>query len=238
MRRRFGTVAAVVVACALAQAPPLQGAARPLEYQDGAVTAHVVAPTVARRAPDRRGVPVYGVSGLTAFSKRPQALLVTGRRTGHDGRRWVQVQLPIRPNGSVAWVPARAVSLSVTRVRVVVHRSARVLEVWRGGRRLHRWPAGVGRPGTPTPLGVFGVQDPMRTLPGWRGVYGEWTIALNAHSEVLRSFMGGDGLVAIHGGSLGRVGRPSSNGCVILAPAHLRALARLVRPGTPVHVLR
>ncbi len=234
MRRRVGTVATAVLGCALAASPAV--GARPLERDGGSLLAHVVAPSAVRAAPAPRARPIGRVTGTTAYSHRPEALMVTGLRRGRDGRRWVRVQLPVRPNGTAGWVPRGAVRLSVVRVRIVVHRSARRLEVWRGGRRLHAFPAGVGRAATPTPVGAFAVQDPMRTLPAWRGVYGQYTLTLTAHSPVLRSFMGGDGLVAIHGGSLGRVGRPSSNGCVILAPAALRTVAGLVRPGTPVEV--
>jgi lipoprotein-anchoring transpeptidase ErfK/SrfK len=235
VRRLVGTVATAVLACALA-GPATASPARPLERDGGSLLAHVELPSAVRAAPDPRARAIGRVTGRTAWSYRREALMVTGLRRGRDGRRWVRVQLPVRPNGTAGWVPRRAVRLSVVRVRVVVDRSARRLEVWRGGRRLHSWRAGVGRPGTPTPVGVFAVQDPMRTLPAWRGVYGGWTLTLTAHSEVLRSFMGGDGLVAIHGGSLGRVGRPASNGCVILSEPHLATLARLVRPGTPVEI--
>jgi len=223
--------ALAVPAAAAAAAPP------PLPADGGTLTARVVVEGWARAAPERTATPVVWVERRTAFSRRPQALLVTGLRRDRRGTGWVRVQLPIRPDGSQGWVPARSVRLGVVRLRVVVRRSARRLEVWRGPHRLHAWTAGVGRPGTPTPLGRFAVQDDMRTLPGWRGLYGSHTIPLTAHSSVLQTFMGGDGLVAVHGGSLGRVGRPASNGCVILAPGPLRTLARLVGPGTPVVVL-
>jgi len=69
-------------------------------------------------------------------------------------------------------------------------------------------------------------------------VYGGWTIPLTAHSPTLRRFMGGDGLVALHGGGSWRVGARSSNGCVVLGEGDLAVVARLVRPGTPVDVRR
>lgn len=238
MRRLFGTVATGVLACAFAQPSAAPAASiRPLEHEGGSVTARVLRPAVARRAPHPSAAPVGRVTGTTAYSYKPEGLMVTGLRRDTAGRRWVRVQLPIRPNGTSGWVPARAVHLSVVRVRVVVSLRERRLRVWRGSRLVHSWPAGIGRARTPTPVGVFAVQDPMRTLPEWRGVYGDYTIALTAHSTVLRRFMGGDGLVAIHGGSLGRVGVPASNGCVILAAPDLARLARIVVPGTPVEVL-
>ena len=216
---------------------PAAAAARPAPADGGTFTARVVVDGWARAAPARHGAPVLWVERRTPYSRRPQALLVTGFARDRRGTRWVRVQLPIRPNGAHGWVPARAVRLGVTRLRVVVRRGARRLEVWRGPHLLHRWPAGVGRPSTPTPLGAFAVHDPMRTLPGWRGVYGSHTLVLTAHSAALDTFMGGEAAIAVHGGPLGRVGAAASNGCVILAPGHLRTLAELVSPGVPVRVL-
>lgn len=203
----------------------------------GALTALVVWPTVARAAPAREARPLMRLTGATAYSRRPQAMLVTGvRRRG--GATWVRVQLPIRPNGTAGWVRRRTVRLQVTRVRIVVRLASRRLEVWRAGRRVASFPAGIGRRGTPTPVGRFAVQDALPTLPAWRRVYGGWTIPLTAHSPTLLRFMGGDGLVAFHGGSPWRVGVPSSNGCVVLGEADLAVVARLVRPGTPVDIRR
>lgn len=205
---------------------------------DGSLVARVLVPGWARRAPATTAVPLVWLDRRTAWSGRPAVLLVTGRRRDRQGRRWVRVLVPLRPNGSAGWVPERYVRLGVTPLRIVVRRRARRLEVWRGRRLVHRWRAGVGRVATPTPLGTFAVQDPVRTLPAWRPVYGAHTITLTAYSAALEQFMGGDGLIAIHGGgAAARVGRAASNGCIVLAPRPLRVLARLAAPGTPVRVL-
>jgi lipoprotein-anchoring transpeptidase ErfK/SrfK len=234
VRRIAGTLAALAALGAPPAAWGQPGAGG--DVPGGATTALVRERAVARAAPrhDARGL--MALTGRTAYSHRPQELLVTGHRPGPGGD-WVRVQLPMRPNGRAGWVPGTAVRLRTTRVRVTVRLGARRVEVWRGAARVARWPAGIGRAATPTPRGAFAVQDVLRTLPGWRGVYGAYTVPLTAHSEVLRSFMGGDGLVAFHGGAPWRVGVPSSNGCVILADGHLRRLAALVRPGTPVRVV-
>lgn len=200
-----------------------------------ALTALVVWPTVARAAPAPDATPLMRLTGTTRYSGRPQAMLVTGVLRG-ERTNWVRVQLPIRPNGAAGWVRMRTVRLQRTRLRLVVRLRSRTLEVWRGGQRVAAWPAGIGRGPTPTPVGRFAVQDALPTLPGWRHVYGGWTIPLTAHSPTLRSFMGGDGLVAIHGGAPWRVGAQSTNGCVVVSEVHLRVLARLVRPGTPVEI--
>jgi lipoprotein-anchoring transpeptidase ErfK/SrfK len=206
-----------------------------------ALTARVVLPTTAYGAPRWGARRVMSLRGATTWTGSAQRLLVTGRHTDPAGRDWVRVHLPVRPNGTSGWVRANRVRLSATRVRLEVHLGSRRLEIWRGPRLLHRFSAGIGRPGTPTPVGRFAIQDPVPTVPGWRSVYGAWTLTLTAHSNVLKHFMGGDGLVAIHGTGTGRgwrVGQPSSNGCVILAEPELAVAARYARAGTPVVIDR
>ncbi len=154
------------------------------------ITARVVAPANALRAPRAGARQRMRLYGATAWSRSAQRLMVTGRYVDRAGRRWVRVQLPIRPNQASGWVRADRVRLSATRVRFEVHLRSRKLEIWRGKRRLVAFPAGVGRRGTPTPVGRFAVEDPFVTLPAWRGVYGRFTLTLTAHSPTLRSVHG------------------------------------------------
>ncbi len=115
------------------------------------------------------------------------------------------MQLPIRPNQASGWVRADRVQLSTTRVRFEVHLRSRTLRDLAGHAPAGDLPAPASAaPATPTPVGRFAIQDPFVTLPEWRGVYGRFTLTLTAHSPALRSFMGGDGLVAIHGTGRGR----------------------------------
>jgi lipoprotein-anchoring transpeptidase ErfK/SrfK len=224
-----------MAAATAAAAESLEVRARPT------LTARVVVPGPALAAPRAGARPRMRLRGATTWTGSAQRLMVTGRHVDPRGRRWVRVQLPIRPNQTSGWVRAESVRLSARRVRIEVHLGSRRLELWRGRALLARHPAGIGRPGTPTPVGRFAIQDPVRTLPGWRDVYGGWTLTLTAHSPTLRTFMGGDALVAIHGAGRGRpwrVGAPSSFGCVILAERALAAVARHAQAGTPVLIDR
>jgi lipoprotein-anchoring transpeptidase ErfK/SrfK len=243
MRRVTSLAAALTVAAALlAAGEPAAGARDAATHAaKPTLTARVLVPSTARAAPRTTGRPRMILRGVTPYSGIAERLMVTGRHQDPEGRRWVRVQLPIRPNGSGGWVRAERVRLSGTRIRIVVRLGSRRLELWRGAHRLAAWRAGIGRPGTPTPSGRFAVQDPVPTLPGWRSVYGSFTITLTAHSPTLTSFMGGDARVAIHGPGRGRawrVGAASSYGCVILAERALRVVARHARPGVPVVIDR
>lgn len=234
------TVVATTVAALLGGAPaPPADAPPPRAPEPTTTIARLVAPTVARAAPRPGARPVMRLPALTRWSRTRAGFMVTGRHRDARGRAWVRVQLPVRPNGTSGWVPGRAVRLGSTAVRVVVRLGARRLEVWRGGRRVRAWRAGHGRPATPTPTGRFAVQDPVRVEPAGRRLYGRHAIILTAHSVALRTFMGGEALVAIHGsGSSGaqRLGRASSFGCVILGERALAEVAALAAPGTPVIV--
>ena len=230
----------LVAAAALAAAPAASGATSD-ERARPSLTARVVLPATALGAPRAGAKQRMRLVGATTWTGGAQRLMVTGRHTDARGRDWVRVQLPVRPNASNGWVPADRLRLSTTRIRFEVHLGSRRLEIWRGTRRIAAWPAGIGRPGTPTPVGRFAIQDPVPTLPEWRGVYGRFTLTLTAHSPTLRRFMGGDALVAIHGTGTGRswrVGRASSYGCVILSEPALAVAARYARAGTPVVIDR
>lgn len=237
----FWSLAAATAALAAVGAAPA-GAAESLEVRaKPSLSARVIVPSVALGAPRPDARPRLRLRGATKWSGTTQRLMVTGTHRDRRGRDWVRVQLPVRPNQSHGWVRAETVRLSERRVRIEVHLGSRTLEVWRGRRRLATHPAGIGRPGTPTPVGRFAIQDPVRTLPAWRGVYGGYTLTLTAHSPTLRTFMGADALVAIHGTGAGRswrVGTASSYGCVILAEPALAAVARHAQAGTPVLIDR
>ena len=237
---RFSTFCSVAAVAGLALVPAANGATSD-ERAQPVVTARVVLPFTALAAPRWGAKRLMLLEGATTWTGSAQRLMVTGRHTDAAGRSWVRVQLPVRPNESAGWVRANRVRLSATRVRFEVHLGSRRLEIWRGTRRLHAWSAGVGRAATPTPVGRFAIQDPVPTLPSWRSVYGAWTLTLTAHSNALKTFMGGDALVAIHGAGSGRswrVGQASSYGCVILGERELAVAARYARAGTPVVIDR
>lgn len=229
------TVSLAAVALVPAHEADAAGRAEPT------LVARVVVPATARAAPRPGARRVMHLTGVAEWSRGAQWLMVTGRRRDGAGSDWVRVQLPVRPNGTAGWVPRGAVRLTGTRVRLEVHLGSRRLEIWRGPRRVASWPAGIGRPGTPTPTGRFAVQDAVVTPSAWRAIYGGHTIALTAHSPTLRTFMGGPALIGIHGTGAGgawRVGRPSSYGCVILGARELAQAAHYARPGTPVVIDR
>ncbi len=191
---------------------------------------------VVRSAPDRRAPVISRLERRGANSKR-NSVMATGAYRAPTGADWVRVQLESRPNGRSGWVPAKTVVLRRNPLRLVMHLRRGTLVLLRGDTPIRTYRAGMGRTATPTPVGEFAIWDTWATPPDWRPIYGSHIIALTAHSTVLQTFMGGDGRVAIHGGgSIGRVGTASSNGCVIVGPDALAYLAKTLPPGTSVTV--
>lgn len=155
------------------------------------------------------------------------------RRTG---KKWVHVYLPTRPNGSLGWVRTRAVKMYSNRYRIVVRLHAHKLQLWRKRHLLATYPVAIGTRSTPTPRGLYYIVELLRpSNPG--GSYGPYSFGLSAHSNVLKTFAGGDGRVGLHGtNEPGLIGSSVSHGCIRLRNAAVRRLARILPLGTPVYV--
>jgi hypothetical protein len=144
-----------------------------------------------------------------------------------------RVHLPIRPNGSSAFVVLAAVKLYPVRTRVEVDLSARRLTLFRDDEEVLTATTGIGASGTPTPTGSYYVNQMLRPdHPD--GAFGPGAIGISAFSPTLTDWAQG-GPVAIHGtNDPSSVGRLASHGCIRVQNPVLRRLWRAVRPGTPV----
>ena len=169
-------------------------------------------------------------------------LLVVARARVADDRCWVRVRLPWRPNGAAGWINANNVLLQQTRWRIAVSTAHRTLTLFRAGSAVRTVPVVVGKPSTPTPVGLFAVLWAIRWHP--TDFLGSWVLELAAHSDVLQQFDGGDGTVGIHGRGgaslLDPLGSARSHGCIRLSNdtidwlVHKIGTTRL--PGTPVRI--
>lgn len=175
--------------------------------------------------------PAFVFDGLNATG-RLVPMLVRAIRPGG----WVEIVLPLKPNGVTGWVRSRDVDLLEQRHRIVVDLSARILRHFVDGELEHRFRVGIGRPDAPTPTGRFYVwiRVPQRNP---RGPYGAFALGLSGFSEVLDGWPGG-GRLAIHGTiDPSDLRRRVSAGCVRVHNRDLRAL-RGVPLGTPVVIRR
>ncbi|MFL5863391.1 MAG: L,D-transpeptidase, partial [Solirubrobacteraceae bacterium] len=124
-------------------------------------------------------------------------LLVLARPRVAHRRCWVHVRLPWRPNNAAGWVNASNVLLERTRWRIKVSTTRRTLTLYRAGAPARTIRVVVGKPSTPTPLGLFAIAWAIPWHP--TDFLGSWVLELTGHSNVLQQFDGGDGTVVIHG---------------------------------------
>ena len=200
-----------------------------------AATVYRRAVSVARGALVVRTGPGSNTAVLTTLPQRtathsPRVLLV--RQVRHE---WVEVALPVRPNGSTGWVAASDVRVEPVRVRITISLSARRLTLSMPGSPDRSVTVSVGSPANPTPTGTFFVTDRVRPDDP-NGAYGAFALGLSAHSDTLSEFGSGDGQVGIHGtNDRAGLGRAVSHGC-IRVPDEMTARLALVPLGAPVMI--
>ncbi len=201
----------------------------------GAKLAGIVAATQAWSKPGG-GRLVWRVATQTLWSGEPQVLLVLGS-TSSAGRTWLRVLLPVRPDGTSAWIPRDNVTLLFTRYWIQVDKRARVVSLYHGGVLVRSFSAVIGKRGTPTPDGLAAIYERDR-LANPNSFLGTWALPLTTLSNVLYNFGGGPGRVAIHGrggASLNDpLGSARSHGCIRVANSSVQWIAEHVPQGTPV----
>jgi lipoprotein-anchoring transpeptidase ErfK/SrfK len=222
-------VAAAALAAALAVPAFANAGVEKVFPAAGQLSVHAVS---VRTSPDP-AAPVVRVMHEFRSDYRPQEILAVAGRRGADGKPWYRINLPMRPNGTYGWIPARAVDLKPTVSRIVVHRSSRTIDVyWHGKLALHAVVA-VGAPGMETPVGNFYVA--ARFVPYHDPFLGTFAVETSAYSK-LTEWPGG-GVVGIHGTSMPQLlGQAVSHGCVRVANATASALVKLAPLGTPISI--
>jgi hypothetical protein len=217
---------------ARAAAPPIA------RYQD---VVALLGTHIARSHPELNGKPVASVSARRPITGQRTVLPVLAQSIDSAGRSWLRVRLPGRtlrgttppPTG---WILAANAQRSTTLWHIVVDLGTRQVIVYRDGRRLRTFRAIVGKPSTPTPHGLYFVEENVRMSSNAPGA--PFALALSARSHVYTQFDGGPGQIAIHGlANLGgQLGTAASHGCVRLATSSITWLAMRIGAGVPVTI--
>jgi len=195
--------------------------------------------------PHERLVPMWeepraGGSDFRFDSKNPRGgltpMLIADAELDDAGEFWLEVLLPIRPNGASAWVRAADVRVLERRDRIEVDLSKRVLWHYRDGELVDRFSVGIGQPQYPTATGTFYVwvkvpyADPS-------GPYGIYALGLSGFSPVISDWPS-HGRMAVHGTPYAsNRGQAVSHGCVRVYNPEMQTLTR-VPLGTPVIISR
>jgi len=149
---------------------------------------------------------------------------------------WVEVYLPLRPNGSTGWVKATDVTLADNPFRIQVLLNEFKLRVFKDDQQIKDIPIGVARAATPTPGGLYYTTE-LEAAPDPSGAYGPYAYGLSGFSDTLTSFNGGPGQLGIHGtNEPSAIGTRVSHGCIRMSNDNITDLAHLLPLGTPVEV--
>ena len=194
----------------------------------------VRSPTVARARPTTASTAI-ALLGTASADGTANGLTVLRSRVGANGVLWVEVRLPILPNGTTGWVLRRDLGgYHTANTRLVVDRRRLRASLYRGGKLVFTAPVAVGAAASPTPAGQFMVKDELTRYRS--AFYGPVAFGTTARSPVLTDWPDG-GFIGIHGTNLpqlipGRV----SHGCIRMRNADIVQLAALMPVGTPLAV--
>jgi lipoprotein-anchoring transpeptidase ErfK/SrfK len=229
------SVALLAVGAGCALVAPAQAAASRVAVSQPLVV--LLSDHVARTRPDAQARRIESVDARRPLTGVRTVLPVLGKARSRGGNSWVRVRLPGRPNGHGGWIRALKTRRTATGWHIVLKLSARRVTVYHHGRVARRFPAVVGNPWTPTPLGRFFIEEAL-ALPSQHS--GPFALATSARSNVLQEFEGGPGQIALHGtnGLSGALGTAASHGCVRLSTRTITWLAQRIGSGVPLTITR
>jgi len=150
--------------------------------------------------------------------------------------QWLDVYLPIRPDGATGWVKASDVTVAPNPWRLEADLAEFTLKVFKNGAQTDSIKIGVAKANTPTPGGVYYLTELIKT-PNPNGDYGPYAYGLSGYSNALTSFNGGPGQLGIHGTNEPQlIGTQVSHGCIRMNNADITRLAGELPLGTPVQI--
>ena len=167
--------------------------------------------------------------------RAPENYIVLRSKIGANGKPWLEIRLPKRPNGSKGWVPGHAFGkLRTLTTAFEIDKSQLKARLYEDGREIWMSSVGIGAPATPTPSGRFWVRERLNNLGG-NPAYGPFAFGTAAYSGL--SDWPGGGVIGIHGTNQPSLipGRPS-HGCVRVPNAKILKLKRLMPVGTPIWI--
>ena len=149
---------------------------------------------------------------------------------------WLEVHLPVRPNGTTGWIREADVKLTQHDYRITVELNNHKITVTKGNAIVRQEPVAVGRDQTPTPGGLYYTKELLKA-PNPNTVYGPYAYGLNGFSNVLNSFAGTEAVIGIHGTNDNSVlGKDVSAGCIRMSNEGITRLAETLPLGVPVDI--
>lgn len=186
----------------------------------------------AHSEPDATAAVIKEFSNPTAVGSPLVFRAVDG---GADNGEWIQVHLPVQPNGTTGWVRRADVVLTNNPFRIEIDRASYSLRVFNQNSLWLESEVAIGNGDTPTPVGDFYLLE-LLAPSNPNGPYGPFAFGLSGFSEVLDSFGGADtAIIGLHGtNDPSSLGTDVSHGCIRLENSIIEQLATSVPLGTPV----
>jgi hypothetical protein len=166
----------------------------------------------------------------------PEVYLLLGTHWDRHGREWIELRVPMRPNGATGWVRRPDLgAFHLTHGLIVVDRRRLRIYLYERGRRVWSAPVAVGKPSTPTPPGHFWIRE---KIPIGDRASGYWPYALGTSDYSTLTEWPEGGVVGIHGPYYEASAIPGyiSHGCIRLRTWDDGWLANHVGVGTPVRI--
>lgn len=192
-----------------------------------AVYASPTAPTADRSLPNPRLI------NNDPNAAVPLTLLL--RQAAANG--FLEVFLPVRPNGSTGFVKAADVTQTPHDFHIEVRLSQFNLKAYQGSNVILDVPIAVASNNTPTPGGLYYTTELLKP-PEANSPYGTYAYGLSGFSDVYKSFNGGPGQIGIHGTNTpSSIGKAVSNGCIRMRNEDIDKLAAVLPLGVPVQII-
>jgi lipoprotein-anchoring transpeptidase ErfK/SrfK len=149
---------------------------------------------------------------------------------------WVQVFLPITPNGADGYVRAADVAVSKVGYGIRIGLRARRMTVFKRDKVIWQGKVAVGAAATPTLVGHYAVRAILKA-PTPQSTFGPYIFGLASRTKEIAGFSGADNEVAIHGNTdPSSLGQAVTQGSIHMPSAEMTKLATLLPLGTPVYV--
>lgn len=184
----------------------------------------------------------YPLYAETVFGNRLALLVEEYDSTGN----WARVLMPVRPNGTTAWVQTAFFTEEVHNYHITIDVTTNEVQVFEGDTPLFVDESGdpepvlsvSGRESRPTPV-VRAYIDEMIRGETLSPAYGDWVLSIAAFSTSLGTF-GGGGMpkLALHGTNQPELmGQYVSSGCVRIPNEIVSFIAETVPVGTIVDIV-
>lgn len=175
----------------------------------------------------------YPLNATTHFGNRLALLVEEIDQSGN----WAKVRVPVRPNGTTAWVQTAFFTQEKHDYHIKVSLSDNSVKVFKGEDLIVEQVAVLGKPSAPTPLLRSYIDE---KIPGDQlsPAYGKWILSIAGFSESLGAFNGGLPKLALHGTNQPELmGQFVSNGCIRVPDEVIDLIANTVPVGTIVEIV-